>query len=292
MGWTEILRDRGGVASLGQLLEAGATAEALGRRVRDGGLFRPRRGYYALPDAPPLAVAAVRAGGRLSCLPAAGTYGLWAGLDPRLHVTVPAKATRLPGPEAGAVRHWSTRAAGSEVWRLSAGDCLRSVVRCASTEDAVAVLDTAISTGLVRRAELSALFDAEPRWTAAIVRLAKPGSESGVESFARQRLERRGYHVEQQMHVRGVGRVDLRVDGRLLVEVDGYAFHSDRDAFERDRHRDAELARRGHRVLRFSARQVLQEWRQVETAIDAALAIPDDTHDAPLRTQELRSFAR
>jgi very-short-patch-repair endonuclease len=291
MGWTGTLRDRGGVASLGQLLEAGATAEVLGRRVRDGGLFRPRRGYYALPDAPPLAVAAVRAGGRLSCLLAAGTYGLWAGQEGQLHVTVPAKATRLPDPEGGAVRHWITRTGGSEVWRLSVDDCLKSVVRCASTEDAVAVLDTAISSGLVRFAELASLFDREPSWTAAIVRVAKPGSESGVESLARQRLERHGHHVEQQVHIRGVGRVDMRIDGRVLIEIDGYAFHSDRDAFERDRHRDAELVRRGHRVLRFSARQVFEEWRQVETAIEAALAIPESPRDAPLRTPELRSFA-
>lgn len=291
MDWTTTLGERGGIASLGQLLGAGATAEELGRRVRDGRLFRPRRGVYALPTAPGSAVAAVRAGGRLSCLPAAGTYGLWAGQEARLHVTVPAKATRLAALDDRSVRHWGTRGESREVWRVSVADCLRSVVRCAPTEDAVAVLDTALSSRLVSLAGLPVLFDTEPNWTRAIVRLARPGAESGVESLARQRLERRGHHVEQQLHVRGAGRVDMRVDGRLLVELDGYAFHSDRDAFERDRHRDAELVRRGHRVLRFSARQVLQEWRQVESAIEAALAVPENVRDAPLRMPELRSLA-
>jgi very-short-patch-repair endonuclease len=37
---------------------------------------------------------------------------------------------------------------------------------------------------------------------------------------------------------------------RLVVEIDGYAYHSDRQAFERDRSRDATLAAHGYRVIR------------------------------------------
>lgn len=285
------LRELGGVASSAQLIAAGATAEALTRGVRGGRVVRPRRGYYALVDADPSAVAAVRAGGRLSCLSAAASYGLWAGRDERVHVTVPVKATRLVDTGAVVVRHWTTRSGGSEVWRVSVVDCLRSVVRCAPREDAVAVLDTALSASLIRFADISGLVAGEPAWTAEVFALARPGSESGVESIARQRLTRRGHLVEQQVHVAGVGRVDLRIAGSLLVEIDGYAFHSDRRAFERDRHRDAELARRGLRVLRFSAAQVLDGWPQVETAIERALR---DSPLAPvmsLRRQRLRSLA-
>jgi hypothetical protein len=39
---------------------------------------------------------------------------------------------------------------------------------------------------------------------------------------------------------------------RLVVEVDGYEFHRDRAAFERDRRRDAVLQRAGYRVLRIT----------------------------------------
>jgi very-short-patch-repair endonuclease len=54
---------------------------------------------------------------------------------------------------------------------------------------------------------------------------------------------------------------DLEVDflfaaQRLVVEVDGYRFHRTRKAFERDRERDAILARAGYRTLRFTYRQV------------------------------------
>lgn len=282
------------MASLEQLLAAGATADELSRAVHAGGLFRPRRGYYALGTAAPAAVTAVRVGGRLSCLSASASYGLWAGRDSRLHVTVPVKASRLRVPGDAVVRHWTTRLGGPDVWRVSAADCLRTVVRCAPREDAVAVLDLAISTGLVRLRQLPALFENEPAWTATIVSEARPGSESGVESIARQRLSRLGHVVEQQVHVSSVGRVDLRIDGALLVEVDGYAFHSDRAAFERDRHRDAELARRGHRVVRFSAAQVLDNWPQVEAAVTRALTSPEvgiDTllHPGSFRDSSYRS---
>jgi very-short-patch-repair endonuclease len=48
-------------------------------------------------------------------------------------------------------------------------------------------------------------------------------------------------------------------DAQLVVEVDGYAFHRDRAAFERDRRRDAALMAAGLRVMRFTWRQIVEE---------------------------------
>lgn len=36
----------------------------------------------------------------------------------------------------------------------------------------------------------------------------------------------------------------------IVVELDGYAYHSDAAAFERDRERDARLSALGHQVIR------------------------------------------
>jgi very-short-patch-repair endonuclease len=44
--------------------------------------------------------------------------------------------------------------------------------------------------------------------------------------------------------------------GRLIVEVDGFAFHSSRTAFERDRRRDATLTAAGYRVVRVTWQQI------------------------------------
>jgi very-short-patch-repair endonuclease len=47
-------------------------------------------------------------------------------------------------------------------------------------------------------------------------------------------------------------------DRHLIAETDGFAHHGNRDAFERDRARDARLQSLGFRVLRFSHRQVMR----------------------------------
>ena len=46
---------------------------------------------------------------------------------------------------------------------------------------------------------------------------------------------------------------------RLVVEVDGYAYHGNRAAFERDRRKDAALVAAGYRVVRVTWRQIADE---------------------------------
>jgi len=46
---------------------------------------------------------------------------------------------------------------------------------------------------------------------------------------------------------------------RLVVEVDGFAYHATRTAFERDRARDATLQAAGYRVIRLTWRQIAEE---------------------------------
>jgi very-short-patch-repair endonuclease len=58
---------------------------------------------------------------------------------------------------------------------------------------------------------------------------------------------------------------------RLVVEVDGWAWHSSRNRFERDRARDAALAAAGYTVLRFTWRQLEREPMKVVARIAAIL---------------------
>jgi very-short-patch-repair endonuclease len=61
-------------------------------------------------------------------------------------------------------------------------------------------------------------------------------------------------------------------DHGLVVEVDGYRFHSSRTAFERDRRRDADLSAGGFRVIRITWRQLVDEPMAVIARIAQALA--------------------
>lgn len=69
----------------------------------------------------------------------------------------------------------------------------------------------------------------------------------------------------------GRRRVDLLIGDHHVVECDGETDHSGALDFEADRRRDAELAALGYRVLRFSYRQVVEEWESVELAVRRAL---------------------
>jgi very-short-patch-repair endonuclease len=60
---------------------------------------------------------------------------------------------------------------------------------------------------------------------------------------------------------------------KLVVEVDGYAFHAGRRAFERDRRRDAALAALGYTVVRVTWRQLVDAPHAVVARIAAALAV-------------------
>ena len=60
---------------------------------------------------------------------------------------------------------------------------------------------------------------------------------------------------------------------RLVVEVDGYAAHRGRQAFEDDRERDLYLRSRGLRVRRFSEGQIARRAALIAGAIRAALGL-------------------
>lgn len=61
-------------------------------------------------------------------------------------------------------------------------------------------------------------------------------------------------------------------DRRLIVEVDGYAFHGHRAAFERDSRRRAVLAANGYVVVPVTWRRLTEEPHAVTATIAAALA--------------------
>jgi very-short-patch-repair endonuclease len=71
-------------------------------------------------------------------------------------------------------------------------------------------------------------------------------------------------------------RADFRWrDQKLIVEIDGFATHGHRRAFENDRRRNAELVAAGYRVMQITWRQLTDEPIAVAARIAAALARGD-----------------
>ncbi len=87
-------------------------------------------------------------------------------------------------------------------------------------------------------------------------------SGSLPESLLRVALADLGLPVEPQALVPGVGRVDFLVDG-VIVEVDGFAYHSGRGEYREDRRRDRAAHRRGYVVLRYTFEEVVHDRARV-----------------------------
>ncbi len=133
---------------------------------------------------------------------------------------------------------------------------------------------------LVTDAELKAALSSLPpnHCGAAIVRrlLREGGStydRSKAERLMRRLLKTAGLPQPRVNVMLGGYLVDfLWPDAKLIVEVDGYATHGDRTAFENDRLRDQAHAAAGYVVVRITWRQLQHEPLAVVARIAQILA--------------------
>jgi very-short-patch-repair endonuclease len=86
-------------------------------------------------------------------------------------------------------------------------------------------------------------------------------------------LVRKGALASPEMNVLVHGfEVDAIWRGeRLIVEIDGFAFHSSPSAFERDRYRDGVLTAAGFRVMRVTWQQLTREPESLLVRLTKAL---------------------
>lgn len=286
-----IINSLGGIATRQQLIARGCSGFDLTIAVQRAEIRRVRQARYSTPKASPDAVVATRVGGLLAGPSAARSYGLWAGFDRRVHISVGANSSRLrtnfaPSfqpkvltpdfSEREVVVHWLVDGAvpelGPECWRVPLVDCLRQVVRWCDEETAVACLDTALTKFCGSRQTILNAFQGAPLVERLVAGACECGSDSGTESIVRQRLLAVGIHVIQQVQF-AVGRVDMRVKGtRILLEVDSREFHDGAEARERDRFRDAELVAMNYVVIRLSYQRIVEDWDWCLRIIRAAIS--------------------
>jgi very-short-patch-repair endonuclease len=278
-----------GVVSRAQLSAVGLGRGAIARRVSAGRLHRLHRGVYAVGHValPPLAqdTAAVLACGPNAVLSHRSAAMLW-GLIPRapgpVDVTVPGHDCRSrPGIRAhasGALRDQDL--ARRDGLRVTAPPrTLVDIAGCVETT----ILERALNEALVQRlvsqdAVGDAVRQAGRRPGVAGLRdiLDRLDGPRLTRSEAEDRLLAllRSAHLPLPRTNTRIGPYEIDAlwqQQRLVVEVDGYAFHSGRGAFERDRVRDADLQARGLRVVRVTWRQLVDEPEAVVARIACLL---------------------
>ncbi len=269
------LADNGGFARKSFLLKAGATEAQIKSAFQAGWIFRVRHGWYALPGRIREVEEAMRVGGILAASTAVSSYGVWTVGSRELHVSVRWNSCRLRAPmdchrrlsadtDSGVKIHWdqSQQHPAGGVFRVPLAEAILQLYRNRGEDEAVAAIDSALNKRLISLPQLSSAGVPD-----ALLTLADPRAESGIESMTRIRLGRVGIRSQSQVEVLGIGRVDLVVGDRLVLELDGQEYHSGPVAFAADRDRDAKLAALGFVVLRFSYWQVVHDWAAVEAAI-------------------------
>ncbi|MEO7981028.1 MAG: DUF559 domain-containing protein [Sporichthyaceae bacterium] len=269
----EVLAALGGAASWRMLREHGLSWYALRCALTDGAVVRLRRGAFALADADPALRAAVALGGSLACTSAAAALGRPVLVQRGVHVVVPRgwSHARLPGVRT----HRRDLEADERVGVTTS--VLRTVLDCARElplREAVVICDAAIRAGLNTASLADAARRARGQGAVAIRAVladADPSAESPLESCLRLIARRLG-QVETQVWIPGVGRVDLLVDGWLVLEADGFAHHSDRRSYREDRRRGNALVEAGYSLLRFSYEDVVHDEGRTSSLIAAVLA--------------------
>lgn len=251
----------GGAARWTRLRDLGVSERGLTAAVRSGVVLAVGRGAYALSAAPASLVAAVQLGGVASHSTAAALHGwpIWTP-DKQLHVTVLSGSGRtLPGATVHQARLQPT---DLDPHRACTAP-LRTALDCARTMplvEAVCVLDGAIRCGSLTARQLrdgarGTLGPGTSNLRRAIANV-DPRSGSPLESVLRMLLLATGASVRSQVHILGVGDVDFLLDEWLMVEGDGYEFHSNRSDYRRDRQRGNGLTFAGHPLLRFTYEDV------------------------------------
>jgi very-short-patch-repair endonuclease len=287
VGWPddligEIATRQQSVITRRQLMALGVSESAIDHSIRRGRLIRLHQGVYAVghqalaPHAAELAaVLAVGEGAYLSHFSAAALWGMVPEPPRLVHVT-------LVGRDAG------RRRSGIEVHQTRMVDSRDVTIHhgIPVTRPARVVLD--IAPGLSDR-QLERTFDRglkERRFSrhavATVVarNLQRPAAtrlKALAEAQGRFSTATRSPPEEALLKlIRAGGLPEPEVNAwlapyevdflwraqRLVVEVDGYAFHATHRSFEADHARDLELEARGFDVVRYTADQITQrpEW--------------------------------
>jgi very-short-patch-repair endonuclease len=263
-----------GVVARAQLLSLGVGEHAIDRRLKSGRLHRIHRGVYAVGHRVltregrwMAAVLACGPGATLSHDTAAAAWELRRN-DGLIHVTVRGSRKAPKGIKL----HRSPALTAAETTAIrgvpvtTPARTIVDLARRLSADELEPIVDLADQRGIV---DFAALRSARSASLKAVLRAYDPAP-------TRSELERRFLRLcrrhkiarpETNALIHGYLVDFVWRDRRLIVEVDGYAYHRTPRRFESDRERDVELSTKGWRTLRFTWRQVQAREGWVAAAI-------------------------
>lgn len=272
----------GGAIRTRELHALGWSRAGISRLLARRQLFRVRSGWFVRPGTARAVIHAVRVGGQLTGAHALTAHGIWCLRHDRIQVRVPLNACQMrtathsrkrlsQHPDTRIAVHWTgsrVPAVGPRPVVAPLLDALHDYAKVAPRDLLLASIGDAIHQFPADRDTLLSRFGIS-EWEG-----VDGVCESGTETLFFVRMLRMGLHPWRQVPYPGIGRVDFQFGSNLVVEVDGATFHNTADQFARDRAKDALLAQRGVRVLRFSHDQVVTEWSRVAETMRAVTAGP------------------
>ena len=172
----------------------------------------------------------------------------------------------------------------------SIGTVLERVLVCMPLKVSLPMLDAARNRGLydVSTLTIPPTGSRLPHLKEALS-LSSDRARSILETVARLQLIDMGLTPQVGVWIEGVGEVDMIILGFIIIEVDGWAFHSSKEQREKDLKRDRELLRRGYVVLRFTYDDVMNGdfAREVPVSVTALRRLVPDT-----RTEDARDAVK
>lgn len=280
----ELASRQRGVVSRAQLLAAGLTERQIDGRLARGSLHRIHRGVYFVGHPVPVslgpqmaALLAAGPGAVLSHRSAAELHGLLPPLpETAIDVTVPTQRRRRRGVRVHRhrlVTSEMTHRAGLPVTTVAR--TLRDLASFLSEHELERAAAEAEVRGLIVAADLCSGPGSGSRRLDAVLQAGPALTRSEAERRLLALV--RGARLPPPRVNSRVGRYEVDFcwsDHRLIVEVDGFAYHGSRAAFERDRIRDADLQEAGYRVLRLTWHQLTAEPIRVVARLARTLSRP------------------
>ncbi|WP_062292696.1 DUF559 domain-containing protein [Demequina phytophila] len=255
------LTKRGGAARRKDLLAKGVTRALLSAAVAEGAVRRPMYGIYALPDASTAQILRAAYRADLACMSLCVDAGLpTMDGDTRTHLWVPRNRARRADdrrPVNGVVIHRHDHVATTADERLAVGLDLMGL--CHDRMAQIVAIDAALRLGKLTPARIEAFTHTDRdrlRW---LLAHCDGLSQSILETIARVTLVAAGFRVVSQAKVPGIGHVDLLVEGRVIVELDGKEHHDKPGAWEEDIRRNNAAAAAGLHDLHFTYATVMYD---------------------------------